>query len=76
LKDEDMKHEGRIFAAFVLVTWLSSDDLFRRVEFGLVASSFAALCAFAVALRARLHSGITPSSDSVIDAVTNLPLET
>jgi len=61
---------------FVLVTWLSSDDLFRRVEFGLVASSFAALCAFSLALRARLHSGDIPTGDSMIDAVTNLPLET
>jgi O-antigen/teichoic acid export membrane protein len=61
---------------FILVTWLSSDELFRRVEFGLVASSFAALCAFALALRVRLHSGDTPTADSVIDAVTNLPLET
>jgi len=61
---------------FVLVTWLSSDDLFRRVEFGLVASSFAALCAFSLALRARLRSGDIPTGDSMIDAVTNLPLET
>ena len=61
---------------FILVTWLSSDELFRRVEYGLVASSFAALCAFALALRVRLHSGDTPTADSVIDAVTNLPLET
>ena len=28
---------------FVVVTWLSSDELFRRVELGLVASSFAGL---------------------------------
>jgi O-antigen/teichoic acid export membrane protein len=61
---------------FVIVTWLSSDELFRRVEFGLVSSSFAALCSFALALRARLQSGSVPSQDSVIDAVTNLPLET
>jgi len=61
---------------FVLVTWLSSDELFRRVEFGLVSSSFAALCTFALALRARLRAGNVPSADSMIDAVTNLPLET
>ena len=63
-------------ATFVLVTWLSSDDLFRRIEFGLVASSFAALCAFALALRSRLRSGDVPSGDSVMEAINNMPLET
>ena len=61
---------------FVVVTWLSSDDLFRRVELGLVASSFAALCVFALALRSRLRSGHVPSGQSVMEAVNNLPLET
>ncbi len=32
---------------FVVVTWLSSDELFRRIEFGLLFSSIAALLAFA-----------------------------
>lgn len=63
-------------ATFVLVTWLSSDELFRRVELGLVASSFASLCAFALALRSRLRSGDVPSGDSVIEAINNMPLET
>jgi O-antigen/teichoic acid export membrane protein len=61
---------------FVIVTWLGSDELFRRVELGLLASSFAALCAFALALRARLRSGDVPSGQSVIEAISNLPLET
>jgi hypothetical protein len=60
---------------FVLVTWLSSDDLFRRVELGLVASSFAALCAFAIALQFRLRSGIVPSGESVVEALSNMPFE-
>ena len=34
--------------AFLLATWLSSDDLFRRVEIGLVVSSFAAMATFAL----------------------------
>jgi len=34
------------------------------------------LCAFSLALRARLRSGDIPTGDSMIDAVTNLPLET
>jgi O-antigen/teichoic acid export membrane protein len=61
---------------FVLVTWLSSDALFRRVELGLVASSFAALVAFALALRSRLRSGDVPTGQSVMDAITDMPLET
>ncbi len=61
---------------FVVVTWLSSDELFRRVELGLVASSLTALCAFAFALRSRLRSGDLPSGQSVIEAINNMPLET
>jgi O-antigen/teichoic acid export membrane protein len=61
---------------FVLVTWLASDELFRRVELGLVASSFASLCVFALALRARLSSGDVPSGQSVMEAITDMPLET
>ncbi len=61
---------------FVLVTWLSSNDLTRRVEFGLVASSFASLFAFALALRAKLRGGQVPSGQSVMEAINNMPLET
>ncbi|HAP76447.1 MAG TPA: hypothetical protein DCR14_10225 [Acidimicrobiaceae bacterium] len=62
---------------FLLVTWLNgSDDLFRRVEIGLVSSSAAALLAFALALRHRLASGVEPSTHSVIDAITDMPFET
>jgi O-antigen/teichoic acid export membrane protein len=60
---------------FVVATWLSSSELFPRVEIGLVASSVAALVAFAVALRSRLRSGHLPSGQSVIEAITDLPLE-
>ena len=61
---------------FVVVTWLGSDELFRRVELGLVASSLTSLCAFALALRSRLRSGDLPSGQSVIEAINNMPLET
>jgi O-antigen/teichoic acid export membrane protein len=57
---------------FVLVTWLASDDLFRRIELGLLFSSIAALLAFAIALRARLASGVVPDQGSVIEATTPL----
>ena len=46
--------------AFLLGTWLSSDDLFRRVEIGLLLSSIASMAAFALALRYRLASGVGP----------------
>jgi O-antigen/teichoic acid export membrane protein len=61
---------------FALVTWVGSHELFRRVELGLVASSFASLCVFALALRSRLRSGDVPSGQSVIEAITDMPLET
>jgi O-antigen/teichoic acid export membrane protein len=61
--------------AFILVTWLSSDDLFRRIEYGLVASSVAALIAFAISLRARLRAGVTPSDQSMMEAIIDMPFE-
>ncbi|CAN5496254.1 hypothetical protein BH10ACT2_BH10ACT2_09840 [soil metagenome] len=60
---------------FVLVTWLNHEPLFRRVEIGLLASSAMALVAFAAALRYKLRSGVVPSGDSVIDAITDMPFE-
>ncbi|MEY4172846.1 MAG: hypothetical protein RI900_11 [Actinomycetota bacterium] len=61
--------------SFVLTTWLSSDDLFNRIEYGLVASSVGALVAFAVALRARLRAGATPTSESMMEAIIDMPFE-
>ena len=42
----------------------SSDDLFRRVEIGLVVSSFAAMATFALCLRYKLASGAVPDGGS------------
>jgi len=42
----------------------------------LVASSFAALVVFAFALRSRLNSGDVPTGQSVMEAITDMPLET
>lgn len=61
--------------AFVTVTWLSSDDLFRRIEYGLVASSASALAAFALALRSRLRKGATPTAESMMEAIIDMPFE-
>ena len=41
---------------FVVGTWLSSDDVFQRIEIGLVASSAAAVIAFGSRLRRRLST--------------------
>ncbi len=55
---------------FVVVTWLSHDELFRRVEYGLLASSIAAMCSFGVALKWKLDSGVGPDPDSLVEAAT------
>ena len=60
---------------FVLGTWLSSDLLFRRIEIGLLLSSIAALVSFVAALRYKLGAGATPPSGSLMDAITDMPLE-
>ena len=41
---------------FVIGTWLSSDDVFQRIEIGLVGSSAAAVIAFGLRLRRRLST--------------------
>ena len=66
---------GLGMAAFVVVTWLSSDDLFRRIEYGLVASSVAALIAFAIALRYKLRAGSQPTTESMMEALIDMPFE-
>lgn len=62
-------------ATFLLGTWLSSDLLFRRIEIGLLLSSIASLTCFALALRSRLRAGVAPTPGSVMDAITDFPLE-
>jgi O-antigen/teichoic acid export membrane protein len=61
---------------FVLGTWWSSDEVFRRIEVGLLVSSLAALVTFVFALRSRLRAGATPNTGSVMDAITDMPFET
>ena len=55
--------------------WLGSDDVFRRVEIGVLASSIAAMTFFAFALRYKLASGARPDDESVLEALTDMPLE-
>lgn len=61
--------------AFVLGTWLSSDEVYKRIEIGLVVSSLAALATFALALRHRLRVGAVPDQDSMMEAITDMPFE-
>jgi O-antigen/teichoic acid export membrane protein len=66
---------------FGLTTWITgawfdgAEQVFRRVELGLLAGSAAAMVAFAAALVARLRSGAQPDAASVIEAITDQPVE-
>ena len=48
---------------------------FGRTWFGLVASSVAALIAFAIALRFKLRSGSVPTNESMMEAIIDMPFE-
>ena len=61
--------------SFLVFTAFSSNDLFLRVELGLVAGSTAALIVFSYALRARMQAGAIPDAESLIDGILDNPLE-
>jgi O-antigen/teichoic acid export membrane protein len=61
--------------SFLVFTAFSSNDLFLRVELGLVAGSTAALMVFSYALRARIQAGAIPDAESLIDGILDNPLE-
>ena len=67
---------GLGLVAFVFGTWLSSDQIFRRIEIGLLLSSIVALAAFTIALQVRLRAGARPDEGSVMEAITDMPFET
>ncbi|MEN9822046.1 MAG: hypothetical protein RLZ04_472, partial [Actinomycetota bacterium] len=67
---------GTAGITFLVVTALFDGELFARIEVGLVSSSTAALLVFLVALRHRLNNGVTPDSESLLQALTDTPLET
>lgn len=60
---------------FAISTWLIQGEVFRRVELGLLIGSASALTVFALALRSRLRAGAVPSESSMIEAMTDMPLE-
>lgn len=61
--------------AFLLATWLIEGSTFYRVELGLLAGSAASLLVFALALRHRLAVGAAPDQASMMEAITDMPLE-
>ena len=63
-------------ATFIVVTAVASHDLLLRVELGLVAGSVTAMVTFAYALHVKLRDGAQADADSLIDAITDHPLET
>ncbi len=63
-------------ASFVLSTWLIGGEVFRRVELGLLVGSGVAMVVFWLALQVRLRAGAVPDEASVIEALTDMPLET
>jgi O-antigen/teichoic acid export membrane protein len=65
---------GLGFVTFVVTTWLAGDQLFRRIEIGLVASSVSALVVFALVLKARLRKGAAALTGPV-GPFPELPLE-
>ena len=61
--------------AFVVTAAFAADDLFLRVELGLVAGSGAAMLAMALSLIGRLAEGAVAERGAVIEALHDLPLE-
>jgi O-antigen/teichoic acid export membrane protein len=63
-------------AVFVVATAFSSDELFARVEIGLLAGSAAAMVSFFFSLRERLSHDAGIDQGSLFEAITDMPLET
>lgn len=59
--------------SFLVITAFSTDELFLRVELGLVAGSTVALAVFSYALRARIRAGAIPDAETLIDGIADLP---
>lgn len=60
---------------FVASAGLLADDLFLRVEVGLVVGAAVATAGMAAALVARLRSGAVPDTATLLEALHELPLE-
>ena len=62
-------------AMFLVLTAVSSDDLYLRVEIGLVGGSAIALTIFSIALRQRIAAGVSPDAETMLDGVMDTPFE-
>jgi O-antigen/teichoic acid export membrane protein len=63
------------FITFAVVAWLSSDDLYLRVELALVASSLVSLAIFVVSLKQKMSGDAMFDDASIFDALAERPLE-
>ena len=63
------------FGTFVVVAWLSSNDLYLRVELALVASSLVSLAIFVASLKQKMSGNAVFDDASIIDALAERPLE-
>jgi O-antigen/teichoic acid export membrane protein len=61
--------------AFMIGVAFFSDELFLRVELGLVVGAATATAILAVALARRLVAGTTPETGTLIEALHELPVE-
>jgi hypothetical protein len=59
----------------VLIAWLSSNDLYLRVELALVGSSLIAIVVFGAALRKLMRSDAIFDPESILDAFAERPLD-
>jgi len=62
-------------ASFVIVTATSSNDLYLRVELGLLVGTTLSLIVFLLSLHSRIAAGATPDVELMIDGVLESPLE-
>lgn len=63
------------FTGFVLIAWLSSNDLYLRVEMALVGSSLIAVAIFGAALRKLMASDAIFDPDAMLDVFAERPLD-
>lgn len=63
------------FVTFAVVAWLSSNDLYLRVELALVASSLVSLAIFFISLKQKMSGDVMFDDASIIDALAERPLD-
>jgi hypothetical protein len=63
------------FISFALIAWLSSNDLYLRVELALVGSSLIAIVIFGLTLRKLMASDAIFDPESILDAFAERPLD-